>query len=50
MHVLPQDALFGLIERSNCELLEIREDGWTGNAQTVSNSVLVRKRSPAKGQ
>ena len=33
MHVLPQDALFELIEQSNCDLLEIREDGWTGNVQ-----------------
>ena len=45
MHVLPQLELFRLIEKTGCELLEIREDGWTGDPNMVSNSLLVRKRT-----
>jgi SAM-dependent methyltransferase len=43
MHVLPQDALFALIEECGCQLLEIREDG-QGGPTTISNRVLVKKR------
>lgn len=42
-HVLPQEALFALIEECGCQLLEIREDG-QGAPTTISNRVLVRKR------
>ena len=42
-HVLPQEALFALIEECECQLLEIREDG-QGATTTISNRVLVRKR------
>jgi SAM-dependent methyltransferase len=45
MHVLPQNALFELIQECGCQLIEVREDGWTGAPTMVSNSVLVRKRS-----
>jgi len=43
MHALPQHALLGIAEESNCRLVEIREDrriadGW------VSNAVLLEKR------
>jgi 2-polyprenyl-3-methyl-5-hydroxy-6-metoxy-1,4-benzoquinol methylase len=44
MHAIPQDVLFALIDECGCQLLEIREDGWTGSPTMVSNSVLVRKR------
>jgi 2-polyprenyl-3-methyl-5-hydroxy-6-metoxy-1,4-benzoquinol methylase len=46
MHVLPQDALFALVEECGCQLLEIREDDRTGSPTMVSNAVLVRKRLP----
>jgi SAM-dependent methyltransferase len=44
MHVLPQDVLFDLIEKSGCQLLEVREDNKAGIAKGVSNTVLIRKR------
>ena len=44
MHVLPQDALFALIEEKGCRVLEIAEDGATGIPDMVSNSLLVQKR------
>jgi SAM-dependent methyltransferase len=44
MHVLPQAAIFALIEQHGCSTLEVREDDWTGNPNMVSNTFLVRKR------
>lgn len=44
MHVLPQQILFELIEKTGCQLLEIREDDMTGTPTMVSNSALVSKR------
>jgi len=44
MHVFPQDELFRLVERCNCVLLEVREDGYTGIDSGVSNTILVRRR------
>lgn len=44
MHVLPQDALFALIDAAGCRMLEIREDDAAGSALVVSNAVLVTKR------
>jgi hypothetical protein len=46
MHVLPQAVLFRLIEESDCELLDLREDDSTGSMDSVSNCLLVRKRQP----
>ncbi len=48
MHVLPQNALFELIQECGCQLIEVREDGWTGAPTMISNSVLVRKRSTGR--
>ncbi len=49
MHVLPQDVLFALIEETGCQLLEVRENDYTGNPRDVSNTVLIRKlQSPIK--
>lgn len=45
LHVLPQPALFSLFARHGCEVLEVREDNWTGSPHVISNSFLVRKRS-----
>lgn len=44
MHVLPQDALFAVIEDAGCRLLEIREDDGAGTPLMVSHAVLVAKR------
>jgi SAM-dependent methyltransferase len=44
MHLIPQAALFGLIEDADCELLEIREEDRTGVPTMVSNNLLLRKR------
>ena len=47
MHVLPQPVLFDLVRSGDCDLLEVREDFWAGQADGVSNSLLVRKRGGA---
>ena len=45
MHCLPQHAIFSLANEEGCEVLEVREDGFTGfSNQYVSNSFVVRKR------
>jgi SAM-dependent methyltransferase len=41
MHVLPQRAIFDLIRQSNCQLLEITEDGWVGDGNWLSNTFIV---------
>jgi 2-polyprenyl-3-methyl-5-hydroxy-6-metoxy-1,4-benzoquinol methylase len=43
MHVLPQHKVIELIYETGCKLLEIREDGWTGNVNGISNTFLVMK-------
>lgn len=45
MHYLPQTALFGLLSRQGCRILEIREDDAIGiSAITISNTLLVQKQ------
>jgi SAM-dependent methyltransferase len=45
MHVYPQRALFELIRRCGCQILEVREDGGAGdNMGQISNTFLVEKR------
>jgi methylase of polypeptide subunit release factors len=43
MHAMPQDALFKLFTDCGCQLLEIREDNWTGIPSVISNSILLKK-------
>ena len=43
VHCVPQAALFALIERTGCRILEIREDSALG-ADTISNRLLLKKR------
>jgi SAM-dependent methyltransferase len=50
MHAFPQDELFRLVERCNCVLLEVREDGYTGIDSGISNTILVRRREPVGGR
>lgn len=44
MHLIPQHRLFEILEESRCRVLEVREDAWTGDHNTISNSVLVVKQ------
>lgn len=44
VHAIAQKELFGLISAENCVILDIREDGWTGDNLTLSNSILLRKQ------
>jgi cyclopropane fatty-acyl-phospholipid synthase-like methyltransferase len=46
MHVLPFGKVIEIIYDSGCKLLEVREDGWTGDVNGVSNTFLVQKREP----
>jgi SAM-dependent methyltransferase len=43
MHVLPQHKLFEILAEMHCRPLEIREDSWTNDYNTISNSVLAVK-------
>ena len=43
VHCLPQSALFDIIDRTGCKVLEMREDGAVG-ALAISNRLLLRKR------
>jgi SAM-dependent methyltransferase len=43
MHALPQHAVFELIEKTGCKLLEVTEDNWTGSRAFISNTFVVRK-------
>jgi SAM-dependent methyltransferase len=44
VHALGQSEVLKLIREADCDLLEIREDGWTGSPLFISNSFLVMKR------
>jgi SAM-dependent methyltransferase len=45
MHVLPQPQIFKIIKRTNCQLLEVREDGWAEGRtpECISNTFFVVK-------
>ncbi len=42
VHCVPQAALFEIVERAGCRVLEIREDSALG-ADAISNTLLLRK-------
>jgi SAM-dependent methyltransferase len=44
VHALPQALLWQIAEEADCQILDVREDGWTGSESFISNSVLLRKR------
>jgi len=44
-HVLLQKDVLEIVYQCGCKLLEIREDGWTGDVNGVSNTFLVQKGS-----
>lgn len=45
MHVLPQEAVMDIVYGAGCKVLEVREDESTGDADGLSNTFLVQKRS-----
>jgi hypothetical protein len=45
MHVIPQHVLFDLLRQCGCQLLECREDGWSGDSSIISNTIFARKEN-----
>jgi SAM-dependent methyltransferase len=43
IHAIPQHILFDIVRQSGCRLLECREDHWTGDYGTISNSIFATK-------
>lgn len=45
MHVLPQSRVFEIAQRAVGDVLEVIDDGWTGNRfKEVSNTFVIQKR------
>jgi len=45
MHCIPQQAVFALIARENCRVLEVREDDRVGkHGEWISNTFVVRRQ------
>jgi len=44
MNAIPQRQLFQILEKQNCQIIEVREDTLTGSASMVSQTILARKR------
>jgi SAM-dependent methyltransferase len=46
MHVLPQPHVFSILKKANCDLVEIREDGWAAGRTPhgLSNTFFVTKQ------
>lgn len=46
MHCLPQSEIFALAAERDCEVMELREDLWTGRPDVfVSNTFVIRRSS-----
>jgi SAM-dependent methyltransferase len=45
MHVLPQAVVWRIASDAGCQVLDVREDNWTGMPSFVSNSILLSKRA-----
>jgi SAM-dependent methyltransferase len=43
IHAIPQHVLFDILRRNGCRLLECREDHWTGEYGTISNTIFAEK-------
>ena len=43
VHAIPQRLIFDLAKKHGLNILDIREDGWTGSDRFVSNSILLHK-------
>ena len=49
MHCVPQDVILKIIADSGCQLISVREDGWTGApGQMISNTFYCQKSSGIK--
>ena len=44
MHCVPQDAVLDMIAKTNCRLLGLREDGWTGAPDMIISNTFFCKR------
>lgn len=45
MHYLPQNEVFDVIDKSNCQAIEVIQDNYIGrNARELSNTFLIRKK------
>ena len=44
MHVLPQRDVFAIVQKADCDVLEVLPDGCVGNPEWISNTFLVRRR------
>lgn len=44
MHVLPQNVVFDIAASRDCKVLEVREDGYTGDISGISNTFFLQKR------
>jgi SAM-dependent methyltransferase len=50
MHCLPQREVFLLAQELDCQVLEVREDRWTGNPRNdISNTFVLWKNASAAG-
>lgn len=45
MNAVPQKDVFKTIRDCGCDVLEVREDGWTGSPTILSHTFLVQKRA-----
>ncbi|MCZ2075941.1 MAG: class I SAM-dependent methyltransferase [Bryobacteraceae bacterium] len=50
MHVIPQKGVFEILRRAGCELIEVQPDNMTGSLDFISNTFLVRKLAPERGE
>jgi hypothetical protein len=44
VHVIPQADVWRIANETDCQVLDVRENDWTGIPDGVSNSILLMKR------
>lgn len=50
MHVLPQRDVMRIVHTTGCRLLELREDGYTGDRTHISNTFFLQKISDSSAK
>ena len=45
MHILPQKTVYEIADFCGCAVIEVREDGYTGDPDAISNTFLLHKKS-----
>jgi SAM-dependent methyltransferase len=45
VHAIPQAKVWEIADACNCRVMDVREDGWVGSTNFISNSILLRKGS-----